>query len=79
MNLRICLNFVLLLKESLIPENWENDKKCNIVKISEDSEEFIRIRDKFHNSGLNDKIVVSIERIQNEKLYFQYQMKKKIF
>ncbi len=69
----------MLESVAILPEYWEENKKFDIITLSEDSEEFIKIKNKFHNSGLNDKLIVSIQRIQNEKLYFQYQMKKKSF
>jgi poly [ADP-ribose] polymerase 10/14/15 len=64
-----------------IPKNWDQNKKCDLITLDANSEEYKAVSTKFTNSGMNGRFtaIVSIERVQHERLYFQYQVHKKAF
>lgn len=61
------------------PEIWTPNKHLDLINLNNNDTEFKFVLDKFTKSGLVVSKVVSIQRIQNKRLYIQYQTHREEF
>jgi poly [ADP-ribose] polymerase 10/14/15 len=61
------------------PVNWEQNKNNNLIKLETFSSEYQEIVVKLNSNKFGNKTIISIERVQNARLYIQYLAHKKHF
>lgn len=64
-----------------LPKEWDTNKLNDLVTVEKNSFEYKRVLDEFYKAGLKDcsSEIISIERVQNKRLYNQYMVHKKHF
>jgi hypothetical protein len=62
-----------------LPVNWEQNKNNNLIKLETLSSEYQEIVAKLNLNKFGNRTIISIERVQNERLYIQYLAHKKHF
>lgn len=64
-----------------IPNLWELNKLCDLIRLDVNSEEYKKTENIFKNNGMDKKYqrIISIDRIQNQALWVQYTAHKKRF
>lgn len=64
-----------------MPNNWDKTKLYDLVALAADSQEYKNVIATFEKHGLRGRInnIISIERVQNSRLFIQYMAHKKYF
>ena len=76
-----------ILKEQIAhikyPDNWMKEKELNLIDLNHRDTEYQHVLEQIYASGFNDTNglgkVVSIQRIQNKRLFAQYQIHREGF
>ena len=62
-----------------VPENWVKDKALDLIPIDIKTKEYQYVVDVLKKNKYGNHTILSIERIQNKRLYIQYTAHKKSF
>ena len=62
-----------------LPVSWEPNKHQDVVSLDVSSNEYTSALKRARDTGLPFKKIVSIQRIQNKRLFVQYQTQKELF
>ena len=62
-----------------VPENWMKDKTLDLIPIDDKTREYQDVIDVLKKNKYGNHTILSIERIQNKRLYIQYTAHKKSF
>lgn len=62
-----------------LPDYWQQNKSCHLISLDSSSKEYQEIVAKMNSHKFGNRAIVSIERIQNLRLYIQYLAHKKHF
>ena len=59
-----------------LPPHWNTEQEMCLIELNPTSDEFLATLNYYKNQGLPVQRVVSIQRVQNKHLYFQYKIYK---